>query len=262
MGTSCVVARPDGDDFRGRFVRLDGGPATMVPVLLTLHGTLGLDGLGRVLLDEHGGWSTIDPQGKLDPARLVDGSQIVAGVGVAYDDDGWWITRETFQQQWLYVLAGRGINVFAGGGADLVAAGTVRWGSQLTGDVLTAIECGEDFGRCGHTAVVHFPQLAGTDCAGLSPAQVLGRSPIGHVRDAAGFVAAAGTPGWEGVPAGVEVRATGTGGPRGPGIYESVVVRDGRRWTVPTWDLDAGRPVDGVTPIWPDPANPRPTSTA
>ena len=64
MSTRSVVARVEGDGFRGRYVHSDGYPASRGPVLFALyHDTFQRDAerMMSVLLDHHYGWSSLDP---------------------------------------------------------------------------------------------------------------------------------------------------------------------------------------------------------
>lgn len=99
MGTRSVVARYSLDGrWEGRYVHWDGYPSAMIPALEEIIARDGFAAAERVLIDEHFGWSTINPGMTLDQQtefHIVP----LQGYGRYYNDqDG-----ETFITDWADV---------------------------------------------------------------------------------------------------------------------------------------------------------------
>ena len=99
MGTRSVIARytPDGR-WEGRYTHWDGYPSNMIPALAEIIARDSFATAERVLIDEHFGWSSINPAMTLEEQTE---SHIVplAGYGRYYNDqDG-----ESFITEWSEV---------------------------------------------------------------------------------------------------------------------------------------------------------------
>lgn len=131
MSTRAVIAVPDGDAWRGRFVEQHGYPLWTAAAIWKLVDRHGLELVGRVLVTgEHRFWSYLDPDSERRPQR--DPLCIrVLGFGVAQipldptmGELLWCRPRSTWGAEWVYVLADDGL--WIGNDADLpVPAG--RW---------------------------------------------------------------------------------------------------------------------------------------
>jgi len=109
-----MVAVPDGDSFRGRYVHSDGTPSWTGRLLYELVERHGLNRvIETVVVDHPTGWSMIDPAHTVtaDPGTVV-----VPGFGLAYEDDPGrhaWITPDPDgTAEWAYVLTPSGIMVW------------------------------------------------------------------------------------------------------------------------------------------------------
>lgn len=120
MGTRSIIAKPDGDAWRGRYCHWDGYPEGVGQRLMEL---VNRDGLAKVIdtiIDTHCGWSSIHmPDNRQLGAGYTDGRfLLVPEYGVAYNhnsDQGSmsdWHTPDMLGDtwcQWVYVLTPMGI---------------------------------------------------------------------------------------------------------------------------------------------------------
>jgi hypothetical protein len=114
MSTQCIVAVPDGDSFRGRYVHSDGYPSWTGRFLRELVDRDGLNKvIATVVIDHPTGWSMIDPA---NTAAADPGTVVVPGYGIAYEDEPdqrEWVTPDDGEMaEWAYVLAPSGIMVW------------------------------------------------------------------------------------------------------------------------------------------------------
>lgn len=87
MSTYAAVARPLDNGFEGRYVHSDGSPRYLGVVLVWLVVLHGVDDVRRVLIDEHYGWSLLDPyRSATDENSLGERAVNVPGWGLAYTD--------------------------------------------------------------------------------------------------------------------------------------------------------------------------------
>lgn len=193
MGTRSIIAKVDGDGFIGRYCHWDGYPSHMLPELvhvLTHHDGGPVAALEVLLAHD---WSSISHEkcelGEWDdPSR---GFAPVPGVGIAHDEGGpTWLEYHgeaggmNTDCEWVYAIdAERGrITVFDlpyASGTDFTTTpryvGAVNLSDDLTDEMISRLECGENYERCSHCAYVHFPEAEGTR---LGTAQWLGREPM------------------------------------------------------------------------------------
>ena len=163
MSTRSIIARPEGDSWRGRYVHSDGYPTGVLDKLAKLIARDGYDVATRTLLDDNYGWSALyDTQ----PARLPAGHpygkdkrfRAVKGDGVAYTDtvvdmgpgqrdyqqttaEEWGTPENDMDADWVYVVTPGAVTVLVpqmfGEGFRRVAS--VTW-SSLNADRLSKIE--------------------------------------------------------------------------------------------------------------------------
>ena len=134
MSTRSVVAIPDGDAWKGRYVHWDGYPTAMAPSLTDL---VRRDGLAKVVLtltESFYGWSTIDPnQTRLEDCSGFDAERFtsVPGYGVAPKDqfDDWHTPDPEAWTEWAYVLCPAGLLVVKQGETDRVI-GLFDWNTD------------------------------------------------------------------------------------------------------------------------------------
>lgn len=134
MSTRSVVAIPDGDAWKGRYVHWDGYPTYMAPSLTDL---VRRDGLAKVVLtltESFYGWSTIDPnETRLEDCSGFDAKQFasVVGFGVAYKDQPkeWLTPNDDAGTEWVYILCPAGLLVVKQGETDQ-AIGLFDWNTD------------------------------------------------------------------------------------------------------------------------------------
>lgn len=117
MGTRSVVAIPDGDAWRGRYVHWDGYPTHMAQ---TLTDMVRRDGLSKVILtltESFHGWSSLSATQVNETDEPDFDSDIfvsVEGYGTAYADanpDDWHTPHPEAWTEWAYVLCPAGLLV-------------------------------------------------------------------------------------------------------------------------------------------------------
>jgi hypothetical protein len=249
MSTRSIVAVPFGDSWRGRYCHSDGYPTHQGAKLWHLVKERGLDVVRKVLTEEHPGWSCISPD-KTETGWNDERFILVPGWGVAYTDsadDEWLTPFDTWDTEWVYILADDATHVGVCSFDDTVPptfVGSYRW-DQPEPDWIV-VECGVDFERCKHYAWVHFPDLP-EESQRLSTKTWLGQKPL-DVRDAVGFEIK-----------GVHYKPTGSGhrerlnGDYGERWFESCKGPSGERIELPVWEDSSGEPklLQGVKAIYP-----------
>lgn len=217
MSTNAVVAAPQGDFWRGRYVHWDGNPKSKLPQLRALIERDGVERVLKVLTEEHYGWSSLSlRQRRAEKSSLGKRGRWVAGYGEAYTtaegqshpDD--WHTSERADTPWAYVLYPNFITVLWGDANERWHwVGAFRHDKPLSGELLTEIECGEQYERCEHYGWVHFPEAEGTsytaeEWLSLDVEPRLGNASAVVLRDgqqlpigfSGGICFADGTPAW------------------------------------------------------------------
>lgn len=132
MGTRSVVAEPQGDAWRGRYVHWDGYPSGVGHAVLDIVRQHGVDTATRVLVTDHYGWSSVNGQDKQELGLgYTDGRfQAVPGYGIAYTteqgqsspDDYITPDGDDWGTEWAYVIGPRGLTILVRGyGADAPA---------------------------------------------------------------------------------------------------------------------------------------------
>jgi hypothetical protein len=151
MGTRSVVAIPTDNGFKGKYVHWDGYPTAMAKNLHALVAQHGVEAVRCAVVDEHGGWSSIDPTATSMPSHYdPERFEVVPGVGIAYtpqeqpldtwissgDEDNGWV-------EWGYVLNDTHLSVLrppqkAEGAWEHV--GDLPWAQEATQERLQALE--------------------------------------------------------------------------------------------------------------------------
>lgn len=175
MSTNSVIAIPDGDAWRGRYVHWDGQPTWMGAQLHAIVQRDGVEQARKVLTETERSWSSIDS----GYAEKRDGAyDEVSGYGTAHLDKSCsaWATPVDDDGRWLYVLADDALWIGkVSAKPDFYAV--VRYDdTNVDWQAIEYKECGDNYETCGHYAWVHFPQV-GQDCR-LSTAAWLGREPL------------------------------------------------------------------------------------
>ena len=122
MGTRSVVAIPQGDSWKGRYVHWDGYPSGVGAALLEIRQAAysdDLPGLIKMLTEDHWYWSTLSgPDGDNKVTPYPDDSRFVAvpGVGIAgtidqAKPDEWINPEDDAGAEWCYVMTDAGIVV-------------------------------------------------------------------------------------------------------------------------------------------------------
>lgn len=149
MGTRSVVAIPQGDSWKGRYVHWDGYPSGVGCALIEIRQSSyrnDLPGMIKALTEDHTYWSSvIGPE--VNKKTLADYERdsrvIVPGIGIAgvSEPDEWVTPDDDWGCEWCYVLTDAGIHVLEatrnGGhavgmfgfnpGAHWTHRGLVRW---------------------------------------------------------------------------------------------------------------------------------------
>jgi hypothetical protein len=99
MGTRSVIARWNIDgEWEGRYVHWDGYPTSMMPLLEEIIARDGFATASRVLIDEHFGWSSINPD--MAPKEQTEGHIVpLPGYGSYYTDSD----NDPFIMKWAEV---------------------------------------------------------------------------------------------------------------------------------------------------------------
>jgi len=113
MGTRSVVAVPDGDTWKGRYVHWDGYPTWMGSMLWTLQRD-GLETVRKTLTQDYYGWSTLNGDAEQQLSiEHPDGRFVgVPNYGIAYttqenqSSPDSWVTQfgDSMGTEWAYVL--------------------------------------------------------------------------------------------------------------------------------------------------------------
>lgn len=132
MSTRSIVAIPEGDGWKGRYVHFDGIPLGVGKSIWKIVVRDGIDAAIDTLVHKHYGWSAIDHD---DRSWFDNESGHVHGYGLAYepeDQGDWWIHAQDTDKswcEWFYVITQTGLAVGWLSGPDYVPmyAGFVRW---------------------------------------------------------------------------------------------------------------------------------------
>jgi hypothetical protein len=149
MGTRAVIAKPDGDGWKGRYHHWDGYPSGLGATLIAAkdkHFGGDLAKMTKHLIDdEKVGWSTINVVNPAGPpswdelaSRNVNPQSYTARGETHPDEDGMWIhstDKEVSGAEWAYVLFEDGIDVYEGdygvfgvGGGNFKLLRRIAWG--------------------------------------------------------------------------------------------------------------------------------------
>lgn len=118
MSTRSVVAIPQGDGWKGRYVHSDGYPEHMIPTLMDLINRKGVDRVIDVLINWNPGWSFIGTYDNMTNYLGPDRAHFVSDYGLAYTrqeqsmDD--WYTDQDNNALWIeyvYILGPKSITV-------------------------------------------------------------------------------------------------------------------------------------------------------
>lgn len=156
MSTNSVIARQEGDTWRGRYVHWNGYPTWRVPELLKLVPALGgYEAAVKFLTEDHFGWSKLGfAAEECEPYTEANGVSETDWIGTWSSDD--------FGAEYAYVLNHSGIAVFARTSDKWLLTDTVRYAAEPSKKRLVAMECGANYERCSHVASHHFPEAKGT----------------------------------------------------------------------------------------------------
>jgi hypothetical protein len=71
MSTHCVVARPKGSDWEGRYVHFDGYPSGAGHDLYVIAHQIGVERMLEIIIDEHpGGWNSLVGDWSQEPGYI------------------------------------------------------------------------------------------------------------------------------------------------------------------------------------------------
>lgn len=150
MGTRSVIAIPDGDAWRGRYVHWDGYPTHMAKALTDIVRRDGLSKAILTLTESFYGWSSISAtqtDESNEPDLDTDRFASVAGFGTAYTDepDNWHTPDPEAATEWAYVLCPAGLLIVKQGYKEPDRAiGLFDWNtdhdwSQVESDVYDSV---------------------------------------------------------------------------------------------------------------------------
>lgn len=118
MSTRSVVAIPQGDGWKGRYVHFDGYPDHMLPTLLSLIDRKGVDRVIDVLINWNPGWSFLGVDEGSRNMLGEDRAHFVSDYGLAYTrqeqsmDE--WYTHDNASPlfiEFVYILGPKSITV-------------------------------------------------------------------------------------------------------------------------------------------------------
>ena len=142
MGTRSMILRPVGDVWEGRYCHWDGYPTHLGYELIEIVQRDGLEAATKILIDDHGRWSTLDSEVLEDEIvgsvvkRLRYGDVYedqIAGYG-ALGPDGNLMTYDDHDcgAEWAYLLAADGLWVAAcDRGSNPTWIGKVKWNTSM-----------------------------------------------------------------------------------------------------------------------------------
>lgn len=152
MSTRSVIAVPDGESWKGRYVHWDGYPTGVGAQVLEIVQRDGVVKAREVLTTEHYGWSVVSSDctdevgpSDSDPNRWVP----VPGYGVAYvngteQPDEWIEFGENKSWcEWAYVLHDDFLAVYEAVDSAWQHRVNIRWTKQDGLGVLLALETGD-----------------------------------------------------------------------------------------------------------------------
>ena len=120
MGTRSVIAKPDGDIWRGRYCHWDGYPQWTGHAIFTLVQRDGLEVARKTLVDDNFYWSTVDYRADKVGYEGDTRFYLVQGYGTAGNEeqsspDEWWTPSEVSGSwiEWIYVLTDEGLMVLS-----------------------------------------------------------------------------------------------------------------------------------------------------
>jgi len=138
MSTRSIIAIPEGDGWKGRYVHYDGYPTGVGQTVWHIVKTAGLAEAARILTSKPIGWSGISDNPDGTPP-INPGYDHEPGYGYAYipedDTEDWWIhSTDTDKSwcEWYYILADNGLWVGTLDGADYTPhhIAIIPWGGD------------------------------------------------------------------------------------------------------------------------------------
>lgn len=118
MSTRSVVAIPQGDGWKGRYVHSDGYPEHMVPTLMDLINRKGVDRVIDVLINWNPGWSFIGTYDGMTNYLGESRAHFVSDYGIAYSRaeqsmDSWYTDQDSNAMwiEYVYILGPKSITV-------------------------------------------------------------------------------------------------------------------------------------------------------
>ena len=139
MSTRSVVAIPQGDGWKGRYVHSDGYPEHMLPTLMDLVNRKGVDRVIDVLINWNPGWSFIGSYDNMTNYLGEDRAHFVSDYGLAYSrqeqsmDD--WYTHDNGDAlfiEFVYILGPKSITVLESYRTDETETLDIDGGEQYT----------------------------------------------------------------------------------------------------------------------------------
>jgi hypothetical protein len=125
MSTRSVVAIPQGDGWKGRYVHSDGYPDHMLPTLLDIIQRKGVDRAVDVLINWNPGWSFIGTYEGMTNYLGENRAHFVSDYGLAYSrkeqsmDE--WYTDQNSDPLWIefvYIIGPKSITVLESAKAE------------------------------------------------------------------------------------------------------------------------------------------------
>ena len=117
MSTRSIIAKQDGDSWKGRYAHWDGYPSHQGKSIWEIVQRDGFEKATKTFVDDHFYWSTVKPW---QPIEEADESrwEIVEGYGIAGNteqgDPNEWYTPENCKDSWIdyiYVISKGGLLV-------------------------------------------------------------------------------------------------------------------------------------------------------
>jgi len=112
MGTRSIVAIPEGDGWKGRYVHWDGYPMGVGKNIWNIVQRDGLDKAVQTLVYDNNAWSSIGYLADDNP-EWVTSAELVPGYGIANPEDtDWWIHATDDDKswcEWFYVASPGGL---------------------------------------------------------------------------------------------------------------------------------------------------------
>lgn len=114
MATRSIIAIPEGDSWKGRYVHWDGYPSHMAESISEIVRRDGLEKAIKIFTGAIYGWSRIDPSETGNQSAGDHQSIDVKGYGSAYAevfDESWLVPDSGCGTEWVYVLTTGGLLV-------------------------------------------------------------------------------------------------------------------------------------------------------